>query len=555
MKFHSKQHIIDLAALSFKKGVSLVVISPGSRNAPLIKSFFSIFKDKCISIPDERVAGYVALGMAQQTNSPVVLICTSGTAALNYGPALAEAYYQHIPLVAITADRPRAWINQQDNQSIKQDNLFINFIKRSFQFPGTIKNEEDLWFANRLANEAFNVCMEPLEGPVHLNVPLSDPLYEPLPNPSKGLKTINKIDPCNEFVLPREYREEWNNAEGILIIHGASAPGEMLNTALQELSLDKRVVVLAENIANLNVPLSISRIDFLLSNMEKNELPKPNLVIYSGGQVVSKYLKTYLREIHDVIGWRIGNDENIIDTYQLTTRIIKVSPYQFYQSLLLLPLNTGKKNYQNDWNHATGKIFPKLNKVLEETSFSDIHALKIILENLDRDYIVQLGNSGTIRYSQFFEKDELFTYYSNRGVSGIDGCLSTAVGAAMASDKETLVILGDISFIYDSNGLWNNKLPSKLKIVVLNNRGGGIFHLLDGPSGEESFVPFIEAYHRVDIKALCKAFNIGYFSASNEKELKLLLPSFTESKGSAVLLEVSTSSSNNKTVYNRLLNK
>jgi 2-succinyl-5-enolpyruvyl-6-hydroxy-3-cyclohexene-1-carboxylate synthase len=174
---HPKQHISDLAEICRLKGIRQIVISPGSRSAPLIQSFYRVFGDDCISIVDERSAAYFALGIAEYTRTPVVLICTSGTAVLNYGPALAEAYYQGVPLLAVTADRPRELIDQQENQTLHQSGIYRNFSKGSFDLPQVITSADDLWYAHRLINEAVDLTKTPFEGPVQINVPLTEPLF------------------------------------------------------------------------------------------------------------------------------------------------------------------------------------------------------------------------------------------------------------------------------------------------------------------------------------------------------------------------------------------
>ena len=193
---HPKQHIVDLAAICLKKGINRIVISPGSRNAPLIKAFYDIFGEQCVSIVDERSAAYFALGIAAYTQKPVVLICTSGTAVLNYAPALAEAYYQQVPLLAVTADRPHEWIDQQDNQALRQSGIYKNFIKGSYELPQVMASEDDLWFAHRMVNEAVDLCMDRCKGPVHINVPLTEPLYDELPSPSERIRIIHREHPA-----------------------------------------------------------------------------------------------------------------------------------------------------------------------------------------------------------------------------------------------------------------------------------------------------------------------------------------------------------------------
>ncbi len=211
--FHPKQHISDLAEICRLKGIRQVVISPGSRSAPLIQSFYRVFGDQCISIVDERSAAYFALGIAEYTRNPVVLICTSGTAVLNYGPALAEAYYQGVPLLAVTADRPRELIDQQDNQTLRQPGIYRNYTLGSFDLPQVITSADDLWYAQRLINEAIDMVFTPHEGPVQINLPLVEPLYDELPPPSSSLRVISQSIPEIELQLTAELQQEWETGQ------------------------------------------------------------------------------------------------------------------------------------------------------------------------------------------------------------------------------------------------------------------------------------------------------------------------------------------------------
>ena len=537
---HPKQHISDLAEICRLKGIRHIVISPGSRSAPLIQSFYRVFGEDCISIVDERSAAYFALGIAEYTRIPVVLICTSGTAVLNYGPALAEAYYQRVPLLAITADRPRELIDQQDNQTLHQPGIFRNFVRAGFDLPQVITSADDLWYAHRLINEAVDLTLSPCEGPVQINVPLTDPLYDELPPPSSPVRIISQATPEIELRLTAELLEEWKQARTIVIIHGQDHPGSLVIPYLQSLSEDSRVIVLAENISNIPGDKIIRNSNLILSRNRKASPEYPDLILHSGGQVVSKALTGYLRRAIHVKCWRIGNDPTIIDTFKLATRRIPFPAYAVYKALAGETTHAGKSSYRDSWLKTGQATTNQAMQIIRDLPFSDLKVFSHVCMSLRREMILVPGNSSIIRYVQLFDDGLQRECFGNRGVSGIDGSLSSAAGIAFVSRKMTLSILGDLGFIYDSNGLWNRELPPNLRILVINNGGGGIFHILKGPSDQPAFKKFIEANHAVDLQKLCAAFGLGYFFADDENSLAAQWETFLIDSGRAAVLEVKT---------------
>jgi 2-succinyl-5-enolpyruvyl-6-hydroxy-3-cyclohexene-1-carboxylate synthase len=551
---HHRQHIADLAEICRQKGITRVVISPGSRSAPLIKAFYATFGESCISIVDERSAAYFALGIALYTQKPVALICTSGTAVLNYAPALAESNYQKVPLLAFTADRPHEWIDQQDNQTLRQSGIYRNYIKGSYELPQHINTTDDLWHAHRLVNEAINLCTLPDMGPVHINVPLTDPLYEDLPLPSGNLRIIHRTNPEIMIKLPDELVSEWNKAEKIMIIHGQDIPGSEVATCLPRLMRDERVVVIAENIANLGGRNLISNSNLVLSRNRGHSPAYPDLILHSGGQVVSKALTGYLRRAPGLSCWRIGTDKGIIDTFKQVTRIIPYSPAVVYHALTGYGNPGGTKtSYVTGWLTAAAKANAIAEETCRQAPFSDLRIFCRIFRSIPAGTIVSVGNSSIIRYAQIFPASEELSYYSNRGVSGIDGCLSTAGGIALASGKLTLAITGDLGFLYDSNALWNRELPPNLRILLINNGGGGIFHILKGPSDQPGFSKLIEAHHPVNIHKLADSFGIGYFFAGEEKALEDQWDEFMKERGSAALFEVKSDASVSADVFRKMM--
>ncbi len=537
---HPKQHISDLAEICRLKGIRNIVISPGSRSAPLIQSFYRIFGNDCISIVDERSAAYFALGIAVYTNAPVVLICTSGTAVLNYGPALAEAFYQGIPLLALTADRPRELIDQQDNQTLHQPDVYRNFIKGSFDLPQVIVSPDDLWYAHRMINEAIDLTLMPAGGPVQINVPLPEPLYDELPLPSSPVRIIRQAIPEIELRLSAELLLEWRQARKIMIIHGQDHPGSLVTPYLHALSEDRRIILMAENMANIPGEKIIRNSNLVLSRNRKSGPEHPDLILHSGGQVVSKALTGYLRRISDVKCWRIGQDHTTIDTFKLVTRRIPLPANVVYKALAAEKVLPSDSDYRDSWLNLAETTAARSLQIIQHLPFCDLKVFSRICKSLPPEIILVPGNSSVIRYIQLFNDGFQRECYGNRGVSGIDGSLSSAAGIAHISGKLTLAIVGDLSFIYDSNGLWNRELPPNLRIIVINNSGGGIFHILKGPSDQPAFKKFIEASPAVDIHKLSTAYDLDYFYSEDESSLVEQWDSFLEDTGKAAVFEVKT---------------
>lgn len=536
---HQLQHIPDIAEILFAHGVRDVVVSPGSRNAPLIRAFYNRFGEECTSLVDERSAAYFALGKSLATKKPTVLICTSGTAVLNYAPAIAEAFYQNVPLLVITADRPSEWIGQLDNQAIQQNNIFGNNIKASYSLPVTTSNADDLWLAHRIVNEAFYKTISGNFGPVHINVPLKEPLYESLPVVSPEIQIIKREDTINSLHKKSALLADWENANSILIVCGQLPPNDKVVKTLKLLIIDPRLVVVAEPISNVYESATISNPEVILNTkINYPEVGIPELVIYIGGQVVSKKIKLFLRGLQNSTFYRISTDEQIIDTFQNVNAIIYAEPHSILKELNVKMMEE-ESDFKNFWNNEKRKAENLSGEYFDKIGYSDLLFFKEISTILPADAIVFAGNSSVVRYLSYFSQNQR-KYYSNRGVSGIDGCLSTAAGLASKVDEPVYLIVGDLAFAYDSNALWNRELPKNLKIILINNEGGGIFHLLKGPSETNDFLPFVNAHHPIDYKKLTEAYGVKYNLCSSENELQKSINNLILQNNEVEVLEIRT---------------
>jgi len=544
-----------LSAIAASKGMRYAVISSGSRNAPLVISFDAQKEIECLSIIDERSAAFFALGIAQQTNLPVGVICTSGSAALNYAPAIAEAFYQNIPLIVITADRPQEWIDQDDGQTINQQNIYSNYCKASFNLPVEPSHPDDLWYAQRVISEAFNTAMEVgNEGPVHINVPLREPLYKEIEKIKIDYKIIEapRIQKHLSTNQEMELLKVWTNAKRKMAICGLHKPDKELNKLLYELTKDPSVAVFTETTSNMQGERFIHNIDAVIDSLSENDkkLFQPEVLISFGGPVTSKKLKMYLRKHKPQQHWHISASTAHTDTFQALTDVLAVDEKYLF-GLLSKQKNKQKSSYSKELK----SIFDKANKALlsycKKAPFSDLKVIKTIWQDIPKNSDVHLGNSSPIRYANLFEPSYKYgiNYFCNRGVSGIDGITSTASGAAFSSKRLTTLITGDLAFFYDSNSLWNKYISSNLKIIVINNGGGGIFRLIDSKDSP-LLEKYFEAKHSMKVEGIVKAHNIPYYSATNEKELKQNLTELYKGhKGKPAILEVFTPNELNAEVW------
>ncbi len=520
---NQKIGIRHLAEICYQKGIENIVISPGSRNAPIIIAFTSHPKINCISIVDERSAAFFALGMAQQSGKTVAIACTSGSAALNYAPAISEAYYQHIPLLVLTADRPTEWVDQADSQTIRQKDLYANYIKKSYELPQSISNSDDLWHADRVINEAIDLCQHSTPGPVHINLPFKEPLYQGYDKKIENPKIISTtvVNPVLEAKEIQKLAAIWNASSKKLILSGMIQPNSDLNSVLAEISNDPSVIVLTENISNLNHNSFNPCIDRTLATIKDQEIKdfKPYLLISIGNQIVSKKIKAFFREHKPDQHWHIDTSHLFLDTFQSLTKNIPVNPEYFFNKLSehIIP---NRSNFSTIWDQKHQHSIKKHKEFIKNCEYADLKVFELLLKSIPENSNLQLANSTPVRYSQLFDIRADISYNSNRGTSGIDGSLSTAAGAAYASKKPTTIILGDLSFFYDSNGLWNNYLSENLRIILINNGGGGIFRFLDGPSDSEAFEEFFETKHELNAEGIANTFNVQYQSAKNLEEVK-----------------------------------
>jgi len=506
--YSNKDHINILTALLVAHGIRHAVVCPGSRNSPIVHNLNECPDIVCYPVTDERSAGFYALGMAQATNTPVVVCVTSGTALLNLAPAVAEAYYQHQPLVVISADRPAAWIDQLDGQTLPQPDALGRFVKKAVSLPEP-HDEEERWYCNRLVNEAL---ME-RHAPVHINVPITEPLF-------------NYSVP----ELPKERKIELTPAD---------MPSHVLSHICRMFIQSKRPLLISGQPMNPNM-------DEAVMLVEDDERYIPDLVLYTGGSIVSKRLKRFLRKAKET--WVVNETEEVTDTFQNLTRVF-VGDSAVAADQIRFLLEQQPHPFVQMWDELLDKVRGKAEKY--EPAYSEMAVVKCLESSKfivqSSKFIVHYANSSAIRLANIFADHPV---WCNRGVNGIEGSLSTAAGFSLVTDDPVLCVIGDLSFFYDQNALWNQNLRGNFRILLMNNGKGGIFNMLSGLEQSPARDKFVAAEHHTSAKGICEQNDIVYLSAEDMAQMqdgvnRLL----QEQSDRPMLLEVFTDAAEDERVF------
>ena len=546
MQFSSKILSQTITKLCLDNGIDHIVISPGSRNAALTIGFTGTTSFTNFSIVDERCAAFFALGLAQQLQRPVALVCTSGSALLNYYPAIAEAYYSDIPLVVLSADRPAHLLEIGDGQTIKQENVFANHILYS---GACTEGEEFQKYNEDQIHTALSIAISQ-SGPVHLNLPFSEPLYDIVTTPSvfpENHPTVVTKHTDNQELIS-EIASHWNSSSKKMILTGVLPPNSLEANIISQLAENPSVVVLTETTSNVHHPNFFPAIDQLIAPLEISDFRalQPEVLITFGGMVVSKKIKKFLRDYPPKVHYHIDS-KKAFDTYFCLTKHVRCSPNHFFKEFLSLTQKT-ISTYQQDWLRVKNQRLQKHELYLKEIPFSDFLVFSQLFKALPNNIQLQLSNSSTIRYGQLFAMNPSHAIFCNRGTSGIDGSTSTAIGAAHVCKTPTVFITGDLSFFYDSNALWNQYIASNFKIIIINNSGGGIFRILPDAKQVPSFDTFFETKHQLTASQLSDMHGFDYQSANDMSSLKAQLAVFFENSNSPKVLEIFTPSHINDSV-------
>ncbi len=528
----NKRNCTILLDVLAARGVDTLVISPGSRNAPLIIAADARDELKKYVIIDERTAAFVALGIARVTRCPVGLICTSGTALYNYAPAVAEAYYQNIPLIVISADRPAEWIDQDDSQTLIQPEALHRIVKGNYDLAAEPSGDDAnySWMINRMVNEALTTALANRPGPVHINVRLDVPLNVTKQRDYTPQRIIRTLEQSQKLSGEgREQLTELITGRKIMIVAGFMPPDSRLSHWVKMAAELPQVTVLAEPLSNLFIDGECYRIDSLLSAypIEKFLELQPDVVISIGGSLVSRMLKEYLRKCEGIEHITAGETRPSSDCFKALTWHTDVPAYKLIKAVTMIlrknPADGEAKGYASSWSRLRRGAAEIKNRFVAQAPWSALKAFSHIVDMLPGDSNVMLSNGTPVRYMQLLLTKLPHALFGNRGVSGIEGTSATAAGMAASYPRQTILITGDMSFSYAPGIMGLGTVVERLKIIVINNGGGGIFRFISAtrelPQREEYFC----ADPQIPVEALTKAYGWKYLHADSEENLRTAL--------------------------------
>lgn len=567
------QPIYDIAELCVRKNIKQVVLCPGSRCAPLTLAFTRHPQIETRTFSDERSAGFIALGMAQSSGRPVIIVCTSGTAVYNLAPAIAEAYFSQVPLIALTADRPSEWIGQLDGQTIFQTEIFGKHVKRSFQLPQDYEDADSRWAINRITNDALNLSTEMPRGPVHINAPFREPLYPSAEETgivySRDIRVVE--DHADAAALSagamEQIRRTWLEYNNVLVVAGQQDRNDETLQAVLELQSGCAVPVVSDIISNLHeAAATLRHSDVFLGQAPHPTKAKlqPDLLITFGQSLVSKNLKIFLRKYPARSHWHIQAAGPAPDTFKNLTNVFRCAPSSFFK--VLSTLNAGnarrsllQKEYNTRWHDEEERTIAAMHRFFDEEHTSELALVRRLLDQLPEKANLHLANSMSVRYANFIglgAKNRGVRVFSNRGTSGIDGCTSTAMGhALMSSSTLNFLITGDLAFFYDRNAFWHNYPAKNLRILLLNNHGGLIFDVLEGPSSMPEAREYFITRQRLNARKLCEEFGLTHISFDDDTADDALARFVSQRDKETIVLEYESDTARNKEAFDRLKTK
>lgn len=540
--------VYQIAEFCSEYGIKNAVICPGSRSAPLTISFVRNKKIKSRLVFDERSAAYIALGMAQLSGEPTVLICTSGTAALNFAPAVAEAYWQQVPLLVLTGDRPPEWIGQGDGQTIRQGHIYQHNVKAFFELAVDKTHSDARWMFERTLNEALSKLFTSPAGPIHINVPVREPFYPPQNenwNFEYQLKKIELIETQASLT-----KEQWDkvitlllSSDKICLLSGHLLPNKILCKVEETFTDLSKIPLIADINSNLHTASTlVGYADILLSSVSEDTkvLLAPDIVISFGNEFVSKSTKQYFRIHKPKVHIHISENDVWVDTFQSVTHFLKISPTYFFTELINKIRIKANKDFAQRWSYFNKQVQSSIFEYIENQEFSELKSAAMALDSLPPNSVLHLANSLPVRYATIFGVDPSVDVFCNRGTSGIDGSVSAALGNALQTDRQVTLLTGDVGFLYDKNGLWHQFLPSNLKIIVINNEGGAIFRTVEGAKDQPELEEYFVGNQTFDIKSVAISMGLEYLYASDLMSLNIQLHNLYKTDKRATLLEIKT---------------
>lgn len=515
--YSSKRNVLQLLSLLKAHNISHFVVSPGSRHIPIVISMESDPFFKLYSVVDERSASFFAVGLMQRFKEPVGIICTSGTASANYCSAINECLYQELPLLVLTADREECLRDQHEDQMIRQSTMFKPVAKFVANLP-MVKSDNDVWYNNRLINEALLELTHRGCGPVQVNIPIPDHLDNfDTPELPKERKIVrNNLADTNWDDVAQKLRNK-----RVMIICGegftfTKEQSEILDNFCNTFD----VAVLSDKMSNCHVQNSIENAFAVLRAV--NEIDVNNLVPEIVISIRSNYSfnpesKSFFKRATDcrIENWYVHPSGKVVDPFHKLTNIFEMDEFTFCK--YATEANTSvitEQYYAETWKVMSDSIDePKV-------EYGHINAVGKFIEKIPNGSILHLANSNSVRIAQLYDINPSVEIHCNRGTDGIDGSMSAAVGYACETDRLNFLMIGDLSFFYDMNALWNRHLSKNMRIFLDNNGGGAIMHMPDRPEFAMNCLPnFISAKHNASAKAWAEDRGFKYVCAHNSDEI------------------------------------
>lgn len=535
-----------ILALLKKYDVKHLVLSAGTRHIPLVFSAEDDKFFKCYSIVDERSAGFFALGLIQTLNEPVAIVCTSGTAACNYVSAVTEAFYQHLPLVVLTSDRNQIYLNQQEDQCIPQMGLYQGVLKAQVNLP-IVRDEKDFWYCGRLVNEALLELDHGEKGPVHINFPVDDnyPIeWGTFKFDEKSLPDVKKIDRVTAYdddIVWYSLAEQLTKKR-VLLVYGQSLSLSVEEkNNLNAFCAKYNVVIASDHIGNVHVPQRVKHtvLFSMLSGAEWDEI-KPDIVITMNGSMVMNIKSTIRKYASSIEHWHVSPDGKVSDPYFCQKKIVE-APVSYFFRRMAAESTENKNTYWPQWKAMEEKYI--VNDVYQcAVDYSAVYAVKELLKAIPDNSLLHISNSNNIRITNMFPIKDTVDVYCNRGTCGIDGSMSSYIAQSYITNKPSFMLIGDLSFFYDMNALWNRYCTKNTRIMLCNNGGGALFHsnFYKTVQTFDTMDVHIAAGHETSAKGWAETRGFTYLSAHDKAEYDRALLAFIGKAEKPILLEVFT---------------
>lgn len=516
--YSNDKMVLQLLALLKQNNISRIVVSPGSRDFALIHSFEADSFFKLYSVVDERSAAFFALGLIQQTGEICAVCCSSGTACMNYGSAIVEAYYQKLPLLVLSADRLPQYLNQLEDQMYDQLDTFKNCTKYAGQLT-PINSDFDEWYCNRIINEAIIELTHHGKGPVHLNIPfLGHGSFS-----TRELPNARRIELHNNGYITKE---DWcalaNRLKDkkVMIIWGQSVPyTEELDKAVDSFVATTSAIILTDAMANCHSKHAIRNTPCVIHALgaETNTCLRPDVVISIGGNYIfNQTIKPHLDKIN-FEHWLVCEDGKVRDSYRKLKHIFEMPEAFFFETISSIAKFHNSLEFSSAWKKQSAAC-PQPN-----TDFNEMYAIGQLMQKLPDNCDLQIANSFSSRMAHYYEYPSSIRVNCNRGVNGIDGSMSTAVGFSADNNRPTFLVIGDLSFFYDMNSLWIRHIGNKMRILLINNGGGALLYRAVNSSLRDSVGPHVAAFHDASAKGWVESRGFIYVSASNKEEYSNVL--------------------------------